>query len=228
VHARACGGAADREALDVALRQLALVEEKLQCFLQLGRNDSPRPQPCSLPGLVDEAVALLRPRCRHLHIELRWQPPEMPLVVLGDGHQLGHLLMNVLGNAVEAAGPNGWVEVRLAAPGDGTVRRAVDGGPPPDAACAVVEVLDSGAGPPPEVAERVFEEFVTSKPEGVGLGLAVARQVAEAHGGRIGWGRVNGHTCFQIWLPVVQTPHEPAEGPTCRGDRPAAPAGSPR
>jgi nitrogen-specific signal transduction histidine kinase len=53
------------------------------------------------------------------------------------------------------------------------------------------------------VAERLFEPFVTGKPEGVGLGLAVARQVAEAHGGRITWGREGGHTCFRIELPLA-------------------------
>ena len=65
-----------------------------------------------------------------------------------------------------------------------------------------IEVSDSGPGPPPEVAGRLFEPFVTGKPEGVGLGLAVARQVAEAHGGRITWRREPGRTCFRIELPL--------------------------
>jgi nitrogen-specific signal transduction histidine kinase len=44
---------------------------------------------------------------------------------------------------------------------------------------------------------------VTGKPEGVGLGLAVARQVAEAHGGGISWNRENGWTCFRVELPLA-------------------------
>jgi nitrogen-specific signal transduction histidine kinase len=52
------------------------------------------------------------------------------------------------------------------------------------------------------VAGRLFEPFVTSKPEGVGLGLAVARQVAEAHGGAVSWQRDAGRTRFRIELPL--------------------------
>jgi signal transduction histidine kinase len=188
LHARECGTAGDGEALAVALRQLTLVEMHLKRFLDLGRAEELRPEACALPALLGETVALLRPQCQHAHIDLRWRPPGGALVfVRGDPGQLGHLFLNVVGNAVEAAGPGGWVEVRLGRPGDGMVR---------------VEVLDSGPGPAEAVAERLFEPFVTGKPEGVGLGLAVARQVAEAHGGRLTWRRDEGRTCFEIELPV--------------------------
>jgi signal transduction histidine kinase len=110
-------------------------------------------------------------------------------MVEGDAGQLAQLLLNVLGNAVEAAGPGGTVEVHLCGPKAGVDR-------------VVLEVIDSGPGPRPELAGRLFEPFVTGKPEGVGLGLAVARQVAEAHGGRISWHRAGGRTVFRIELPA--------------------------
>jgi signal transduction histidine kinase len=179
LHARACGGRADPEALDVALRQLDLVEANLKRFLDLGRADRQVRRPCSLTALVGEAVNLLRPQCRHARIDLRWQPPGEDRTVLGDPSQLGHLFLNVIGNAVEAAGPGGWVDVQV--PGE---KRPL----------AVVEVSDSGPGPPADVAPRLFEPFVTGKADGVGLGLAVARQVAEAHGGRIA-GPVSASSC---------------------------------
>jgi len=185
LHARSCAGA-DAEALDVALRQLSLVEANLKRFLDLGRTDSPHREPCDVDVLLEEAVALLRPQCRHTHTELRWQRgPACPLD--GDPIQLGHLFLNVLSNAVEAAGPGGWVEVRCGQAGQ----------------LCVVEVADSGPGPAAEVAPRLFQPFVTGKREGLGLGLAVARQVAEAHGGRIAWRREHDATCFRIELPVV-------------------------
>jgi len=193
LHARACKGGADPEALDVALRQLALLESNLKRFLDLGREANPRREECLVVKLVEEAFGLLRPQCRHAHVKLEWQPPARSPMVAGDSGQLGHLFLNLIGNAVEAAGPGGSVEVTMPAEFDG---RNGEG-----KWCAV-EISDSGPGPPAEIAPRLFEPFVTSKEGGVGLGLAVARRVAEAHGGRLSWRREAERTCFRIELPV--------------------------
>jgi signal transduction histidine kinase len=195
IHARECPG--DAEPLQVALRQLDLLEANLKRFLDLGREDAPGSsrQLCFLTALINEAVLLLQPQCRHARIDLRRQPGE-EIALSGDPEQLGHLLHNVLGNAVEAAGPGGWVEVRAWC----EAKPAGDGMP----AQAVVEVSDSGPGPAAEVADRLFEPFVTGKREGIGLGLAVARRVAESHGGSLAWRREADRTCFRIELPLGQ------------------------
>lgn len=186
LHARECNGQVDAEALDVALRQLVLVETNLKRFLDLGRTEEPRLGPCSLTSLIDEAVLLLGPQCRHAHIDLRWQRGE-EVRLRGDAAQLGQVLVNVLSNAIEAAGSGGSVEVCL------RIAHAEKS--------ALVEVYDTGAGPAAEVASRLFEPFVTGKREGVGLGLAVARRIVEAHAGRIDWRRDANRTCFRIELP---------------------------
>jgi signal transduction histidine kinase len=190
LHARECRGNGDGEALAVALRQLALLEAHLKRFLDLGRTGPLRCELVALRSVVGELVALLGPRCKHARIDLRWQPPAEEATTLGDAGQIEQLLLNVVGNAIEAAGPGGWVEVVL--------RRETM-----PASVVVIEVSDSGPGPPAEVAAKLFEPFVTGKPEGVGLGLAVARQVAEAHGGRISWRREADRTCFRIELPAL-------------------------
>jgi signal transduction histidine kinase len=177
------GAPPDLSALDVALRQLTLVETNLKRFLELGSRKPGSGRACSLTALLNEATALLQPQCRHAHIELRWEPPDQELSIRGDSGQLQQLFVNVLSNAVEAAGPGGQVEVML--------RQEEK---------MLVEICDSGPGPPPEVSARLFEPFVTGKPEGVGLGLAVARQAAESHNGQITWSRRDGRTCFRIEL----------------------------
>jgi signal transduction histidine kinase len=188
---RESAGGVDAGALEVALRQLTLLETHVRRFLDLGRAGPARREPCDLAALVSEAVDLLRPQCRHAGIALSWQAPAEPCTIEGDAGQLGQLIVNLLGNAIDAAGPGGSVEV--------VIKDEVG----PGAGVFVLEVLDSGPGPPPELAERLFEPFVTSKPEGVGLGLAVARQVAEGHGGRVGWLRRDGRTCFHVTFPAA-------------------------
>jgi signal transduction histidine kinase len=186
LYLRETPGTTDTSALAVSLRQLTLLETHVKRFLDLGRVGPSRSEACSLTALVSEAVDLLRPQCRHAGIDLVWRLPSEPLALQGDPGQLGQLMVNLLGNAIDAAGPGGVVEVRVGS----------------EDSRLFVEVLDTGPGPPAEVADQLFEPFVTSKPEGVGLGLAVARQVAEGHGGRIRWQRQEGRTCFRVELPA--------------------------
>ena len=195
LYLREADGQTDPAGLDVALRQLTMLETNLKRFLDLGNDKAVRPEPCDLVRLVGEAVDLLRPQCLHAHTALRWQPPAEAASIQADRGQLEQLIFNVLGNAVEAAGPGGWVDVQLTGP-------SIAAGPGENGTGSVVlEIADSGPGPPAVVAERLFEPFVTGKPEGVGLGLAVARQVAEGLGGRITWKRAADRTCFRIELP---------------------------
>ena len=188
LHAQDCPAIQDHDSLAVALRQLALVEMHLKRFLDVGKTIELQRRPCRLDVLVHDALDLLGPQCRHAHIELRLVAPTPEEIELNaDAAQLGQVLLNVLTNAIEAAGPSGWVEVRwgLGQAGEN----------------AFVEVRDSGPGPPPDVIARLFEPFVTGKREGVGLGLAVARQIVLAHGGVITWSREQDCTCFRLELP---------------------------
>ena len=177
---------ADDEPLAVALRQLALLETQVQRLLGLGKAGPPARQPHDLAALLREAAGLLRPRCRHAGIGLECEWPQT-IIASVDAGQIGQMAANLLGNAIDAAGPGGAVAARLSAQGG----------------MAVLEVRDSGPGPGAEMASRLFEPFATSKPEGVGLGLAVAKTIAEGHGGRIAWSRQDGRTVFRVELPLT-------------------------
>jgi nitrogen-specific signal transduction histidine kinase len=64
-----------------------------------------------------------------------------------------------------------------------------------------INVEDSGSGPPTELSVSVFDPFVTGKPEGIGIGLALVKMVADEHGGSIAFERRQGRTRFTLTLP---------------------------
>jgi signal transduction histidine kinase len=192
LHQRECPAGQSDESLGVAMRQLRLMESYLQRFLALGRSRPLPHQRLRLAGLLEDVVELVRPACAHARIELQWQKSTDPLEVLGDREALQQLLVNLLLNAIEAVGRQGegppQVTLEL-------VRKPCDR--------VLLRVGDSGPGPAAQTRDRLFEPFVTDKPDGTGLGLYVARQVAEAHQGTIGWRRDNELTWFEVELPLA-------------------------
>jgi signal transduction histidine kinase len=173
------------ETLDVALRQLALTEEHVKGLLSLGRVERQPHAPCELGQLLGDVALLVKPCCHHAHVQLRRRGGDDPLHVIADQAALRAAVLNLTMNAVEAAGPGGEVDI-----GASTNRGDV-----------TIEVSDTGPGPPREVSENLLDPFVTSKPEGVGLGLAVAERVAAEHGGRLSWRRDGDRTRFCMTLP---------------------------
>ena len=187
LHQRHCHDA-DRESLAVALRQLILSDEHLQRFLAMGKPQPPQLAELDLRELLKEVESLVILTCRHRKIDVRFESCSEPVLVNADAEQLRQLLLNLVLNAIDAVGSNGWVRVELASHPTQSIR---------------IRVLDSGPGPPPEIAAKLFEPFVTGKPEGIGLGLAVSRQIAEAHGGTLQFTREK-ETCFELALQGVK------------------------
>ncbi len=183
LHRRRCP--TDDASLAVAVRQLDIVEEEVRGLLALGRPGEAAEGRLAVDPLLAEVRDLTAARCEHAGVRLRCGDP-CGLSIRGRREPLRAALVNLALNAIDAAGPGGTVH--LAA-------EALDGG-----VCLAVE--DSGAGPPAELAATLHEPFVTGKPEGVGLGLAVASAVASAHGGRLAWDHQPGRTRFAIIVPA--------------------------
>jgi len=177
---------ADPESLSVALRQITLTEEQLKRFLLAGKPVPPQIKPADARRWLAEAGELIQPLCKHRQVKLSLETAaKVPSLVHADFEQLRQLLLNLLHNAIEAAGNGGWVRVEQDVKENGNF---------------CLRVIDSGAGPSEAVAGRLFEAFATSRPEGTGLGLAVSRTIAEGHGGTL---RLIGTspTCFELDIP---------------------------
>ncbi len=196
LHSEVCSGStADDDSMEMARHQLSLMERRLQKFLQLGKQSVDGAEvDLDLAELVGELVALVRPSAKHAGVALDWQVLADDTTVHADAEQLSQAVMNLLLNAVDAAAHQSAVKG-----GSARVRVALD----TSDGFLVLTVADSGEGPPEKLADTLFEPFVSDKPEGVGLGLAVARQVAKNSGGLLEWSRSADETQFVLRLPSV-------------------------
>lgn len=160
----------------------------------------PRKDRFDLNEAVLETVALTRSEMLNHSILLQTElSPGLPRVD-GDRTQLQQVILNLILNAIEAMGgiDEGTRELRI-----NTEREAAGG--------VLVTVRDSGPGLDPADAERVFTAFYTTKPEGMGMGLAICKAMVEAHGGRM-WASANEPrgAVFQFTLPLERDESIPA------------------
>ena len=145
---------------------------------------------------VESAVMAMRARASEAHVTLECAP--MPnAVVDADPERLAQVFRNLLANALQHTPRGGRIDVGLALAGDG----------------AVVSVRDTGRGIEAEQQPDVFERFWRADGSraratgGAGLGLAIVRQLVEAHGGRVSVeSRAGEGACFGVWLPLVADP----------------------
>jgi two-component system, LuxR family, sensor kinase FixL len=141
--------------------------------------------------ITEDSLALGLIGSKSVNVKTTISLSEFTPLVLVDRVQIQQVLVNLLRNAVEAMDQSAKRQL--------TVVTDVTGG-----GAVRVTVADTGTGITPELAERLFRPFVTTKPDGMGIGLAISRSIIEAHGGRLTMmPNPGGGTVFQFTLPVA-------------------------
>ena len=185
-------------ALDALDRNLRLMTRLVEDLLDVSRLITGKLQldlqPIELGRIVENTIEVVAPTARTRQISIRSSVSASTGLILGDEQRLQQILSNLMTNAIKFSDAGSQIDVRLG-------RRGVD---------VVLQVSDTGRGIAPEFLPRIFERFTqqdagsTRQFGGLGLGLAVVKHLAEAHGGRVaafseGEGR---GASFEVYFPV--------------------------
>lgn len=176
-----------RGLLDLVQGEVRRLNTIVEDFLSLARPLALKPEPIQVPALLDEVLLLADGPARASGITIeRAIGAELPPLE-ADRDRIKQVLLNLVLNALQAMPGGGTLTLGASASG-GTLTLCV---------------TDTGDGIPPEVRPRLFEPYVTTKAKGLGLGLAIARRIVEAHGGRIeAENRPEGGSRFRVTLPL--------------------------
>jgi two-component system, LuxR family, sensor kinase FixL len=195
-YARLVKGATDpAAAADAADRLIAQVERaaevvrRLRNFIRLGRSEM---APTPVAKLVEEAAAYCHAELDRLGVELQVRIARDLPAVEADALQIEQVIVNLVRNSAEALTEAGRYDGKVSIEAE----RAAPG-------LVVVRVRDNGPGFDPDLAERAVAPFTTTKTDGLGLGLSLARSIVEAHGGRLSIESGASGATVSFTLPVL-------------------------
>ena len=192
-----------RKALEAVIKESHHADDVIKSVRAMFTRQSTARRPVDLNQLVRQVLALTARSINSNNILLhRDLAEDVPLLVMADPVQLQQVILNLVMNAVEAmshAEPGGRVL---------QLQTKVDH----SAGTVSLRVLDSGPPVDPEVVQKMFQPFFTTKSSGMGMGLSICKTIVEAHGGRLTATANNPHGMeFQIILPLHQ--HEKTISP---------------
>jgi len=182
------GGEQPNRDIDIINDEVDQCQMIVQGLLELARPQVIEKQPTEMVGLVREVLERLDKARISGGPTIRFTPAAPATQATVDGQAMRRVLVNLINNAADAAGPEGEVDITI---------EEVEG-------MLVISVSDSGAGIPPDIRDDLFKPFRTTKPEGTGLGLAISDALVRAHGGRIEVADgAKGGALFRVIVPIA-------------------------
>ena len=184
--------AALKDTMDKVVVEVTRAGNVVRQLRDFFRTGSGHLAPVEVRDLLQSALDTARPRLERHHVTWRLEcPPALP-VVLADRIQVETVLHNLIANAIDAltTADDRRPEIILSA--------AIDG-----PQFVRLSVADNGPGMPNEIVAQLFRPFATSKPHGMGLGLAISRSIVEARGGRLWLQPTERGSMFCFTLPAA-------------------------
>lgn len=181
-----------RQAVERIIKDSYRASEVISRIRNLVKKTPPRNDWLDINDVILEVLALAQSEAGRNRVSLKQQLADNLPPVRGDRVQLQQVILNLIINGLEA----------IAKSNDGVRELSVSSGID-EANNVVVAVRDSGEGLEAANLERVFDAFFTTKPDGMGMGLAISRTIIESHGGRL-WATANSPrgAVFQFTLPA--------------------------
>jgi len=178
--------------VDNALGQVGRATQIIRRLREFVRKGETQQRAESIGKIIEEAAALALIGAKERGVKVQLQSaPQLPDVLI-DKVQIQQVVVNLMRNAIEAMELSHRRELTISAAmnEDGTV---------------VISIVDTGPGIAPEVAARLFQPFVTTKAQGMGVGLSICRSIVEAHNGKL-WAEPNpdGGTVFRFTVPSIR------------------------
>jgi len=178
-----------REVLDEVRHEVVHINNIVSELLEIARPKVPVYRPGNLLAVAEHAAFFARDQANQRKVKLEVDASETLPEMEFDNGQIHQVLLNLLLNAVQACGEGGLVRVDFST----------------DAENVTVRVTDTGKGIPPSILPNIFRPFFTTKGDGTGLGLSLARRMVEDHGGRLEASSVvDEGSCFQLILPKIR------------------------
>ena len=161
---------------------------------KLGDDDPTRSERVNIHEILRQARRVIQSANPNIMFDERYDP-SLPHAY-GDPDTLMQALLNLIKNAAESAGDGGQIRLET------SFRAGVRGGKSGRQLPVQIKIIDNGPGIPKDMLAQIFQPFVTTKPEGQGLGLALVSKVAAAHEGLVEVQSVPGRTVFSLLLPA--------------------------